>query len=101
MAELPACEASAVTPQFEQFRSAPLGFPGMDIGYFRIDFQVNHRLRHTRTGPIVFVFKDTVREMVAQGISCVRHSFHPKNIAILPHSACVGQPVQSARSTRI
>jgi hypothetical protein len=27
MAELPACEASAVTPQFEQFRSAPLGVP--------------------------------------------------------------------------
>jgi hypothetical protein len=29
--------------------------------------------------------------MVAQGISCVRHSFHPKNAAILPHSACVGE----------
>jgi hypothetical protein len=40
----------------------------MDIGYFRIDFQVNHRFRHTRSGPIIFVFKDAVREMIAQGV---------------------------------
>src|SRR6516164_8176763 len=32
----------------------------MDIGYFRIDFQVNHQFRHTHTGPIIFVFKDTL-----------------------------------------
>ena len=34
--------------------------------------------------------------MVAQGISCVRHSFRPKNTAILPHSACVGHPVAAS-----
>src|SRR6516162_5507247 len=28
----------------------------MDVGYFRIDFQVNYRFRHTRVGPIIFVF---------------------------------------------
>src|SRR6516164_6517686 len=28
----------------------------MGVGYFRIDFQVNHRFRHTRIGPIIFVF---------------------------------------------
>ena len=28
----------------------------MDVGYFRIDFQVNYRFRHTRIGPIIFVF---------------------------------------------
>ena len=32
----------------------------MGVGYFRIDFQVNHRFRHTRIGPIIFVFKDTL-----------------------------------------
>jgi hypothetical protein len=31
----------------------------MDLGYFRIDFQVNHRFRHTRAGPIMIVLKDT------------------------------------------
>jgi hypothetical protein len=28
----------------------------MGVGYFRIDFQVNHRFRHTRIGPTIFVF---------------------------------------------
>ena len=32
----------------------------MGVGYFRIDFQVNHQFRHTHTGPIIFVFKDTL-----------------------------------------
>jgi hypothetical protein len=33
----------------------------MDIGYFRIDFQVNHQFRRARTGRRIFVFKNTVR----------------------------------------
>ena len=28
----------------------------MGVGYFRIDFQVIHLFRHTRIGPIIFVF---------------------------------------------
>ena len=40
----------------------------MDIGVFPIDFQVDHRFRCTCTGRNVFVFKDTVREMIAQGV---------------------------------
>jgi|SRR6516162_8395569 hypothetical protein len=40
----------------------------MDVGVFPIDFQVDHRFRCTCTGRNVFVFKDTVREMIAQGV---------------------------------
>jgi hypothetical protein len=40
-----------------------------DNGYrvFPIDFQVNHRFRYTRTGCNVFVFEDTVWEMIVLG----------------------------------
>jgi hypothetical protein len=50
----------------------------MDIGYFRIDFQVNHQFRHARTGRRIFVFKNTVREMVAQGVIMRSTSLSPK-----------------------
>src|SRR6266699_1851761 len=38
------------------------------IGYFRIDFRMKPGLRRTRARCNVFVFQDTVREMIAQGV---------------------------------
>jgi hypothetical protein len=40
----------------------------MDIGVFPTDFPVNRRFRYMCTGRNVFVFKDAVREMIAQGV---------------------------------
>jgi hypothetical protein len=52
----------------------------MDIGVFPTDFPVNHRFRCTCTGRNVFVFKDTVREMIAQGVIMRSAFLSPKEL---------------------
>ena len=50
----------------------------MDIGVFPINFQVDHRFRCARTGRNVFVFKNTVQEMIAQGVTMRSAFLSPK-----------------------
>ena len=97
----PSCRPVKLKLRFKNSGSTPLGVPwnGHRVFPHRLSgespiFAHAHRAHY-------LCFQRHVGKMVAQGISCVRHSFHRKNTAILPHSACVGHSVQSARSTRI